>query len=443
MVSRARPDAGSTILTRWNMSTTANTFESADGSAGLVRPKLSYLVASAACGAVGAALLATAFVTGAYALISVIVNCVIIGAIAMRYGLMSTRKAHVAPGMLRVDRHQRLLFQALRGREEVLAHRSELTHGFIAPTEGAMLVRLTRNVNVPLFVRVRDASEGERLLLALGFDAEHVAAEMKVASGLLSKSVGKQLLYMLPLLVLFMGVFLPMVSRLGHGGPILLSVLPLVAYSLAVAYLPTSIRIGTDGIFTSWLGQKRFIAHSDIEIASIYDESISSTRQHGVKLVLKSGKVVRIPTGQTDIGADDARQLCHRLYQALYARTDGAAAPAAIAQGGRSLHDWIRDLRSLGAGAIGHRTQAMPLDALLRIVEDSRASARDRVVAALAAMSSGEDPDIERRVRVAAEASAAPHLRALLMRIVDDENYASIVNALEQLDEHEATYDRT
>ena len=46
----------------------------------------------------------------------------------------------------------------------------------------------------------------------------------------------------------------------------------------------------------------------------------------------------------------------------------------------------LRLLRRIGAGAYDHRTSAVPTEALLRVVEDSAASAEERASAAIAAL---------------------------------------------------------
>jgi hypothetical protein len=104
---------------------------------------------------------------------------------------------------------------------------------------------------------------------------------------------------------------------------------------------------------------------------------VSTKRQHGVKLFLRGGEIVRIPTGQFDIGASNAKLLGRRIE-----------------------------------GAFGERAGA-----------------------ALAALSTPE-PTAKERIRVAAESSASPKLRVALTRIAEappgDEE--ALAEALAELD---------
>jgi hypothetical protein len=115
----------------------------------------------------------------------------------------------------------------------------------------------------------------------------------------------------------------------------------------------------------------------------------------------------------------------------------------ALVRGGKSLLEWVRDLKRIGAGVVDHRTPAVPIDVLLRVVEDSAADAADRASAALAAISHAS-PDAKRRVRVAAEATASPHLRVALTRIAedasnsDDDLLATVLDDLEKEDRQRA-----
>lgn len=100
-----------------------------------------------------------------------------------------------------------------------------------------------------------------------------------------------------------------------------------------------------------------------------------------------AGTEIKIPTGQTDVGAVDAKQLGHRIRSALEAREHSLpAAASALARGSRPLGEWIGDLHRIGRGVVDHRTPAVPQEVLLRVVEDPSAAEAERASAALAAM---------------------------------------------------------
>jgi predicted ABC-type transport system involved in lysophospholipase L1 biosynthesis ATPase subunit len=78
----------------------------------------------------------------------------------------------------------------------------------------------------------------------------------------------------------------------------------------------------------------------------------------------------------------------------------------------------------------------VPLEALLRTVEDSSAAVESRLGAAVAATSGG-DPDAVQRVRVAAAATASPRLRVALEAVAvldssEPEAEAALRKALER-----------
>jgi hypothetical protein len=86
------------------------------------------------------------------------------------------------------------------------------------------------------------------------------------------------------------------------------------------------------------------------------------------------------------------------------------------------------------------RKQALPIDALVRVVEDSLAPAVERGAAAIAVMESS-DPEIRARVSLVAETSAEPHLRVALIRIAETRDEDALSEVLEGLAAHVATRD--
>lgn len=95
--------------------------------------------------------------------------------------------------------------------------------------------------------------------------------------------------------------------------------------------------------------------------------------------------------------------------------------------------DWVRTLRRLGAGVHGLRTPAVPHEVLLGLVEDSSAPPIERASAAVAVLASA-DPELHRRVHVAAATAASPKLRIALDRITSATE-DQIATALEDLEE--------
>jgi hypothetical protein len=398
--------------------------------AGLLRPKRLWLALGWLLLGLAPFLAASAFLTKG-ATSSLAFYAVLFGSMSLSYGMRSVKGAKADDGVLSVDERS----VTFAGKE--LVARARLAQAFVVPQEQAPLVRLERKGRLqrPLFVRLPDPAAADAFVRALGLDAEHTAAEMRVASSMLGWSMGKQLLSILVPMLLT----IPATVLLVKVAPIVLAFPFLfVCYIFALTFAPTTVRIGTDGIVTRWLGRTRFIAHSEIDLVHAYDEVRGTKRQRGVRLQLKSGEKVTLPTGQRDIALTEAAQLERRIDEAREAHRRGATGGTTdvLARGDRSASEWIRYLRGVGAGAVGLRAPAIPPEVLLRVVEDSKAAPIERASAAVAAIASG-DEDVKKRVRVAADTTVSPKLRVALERIASDaeETDDALVDTLDELSE--------
>lgn len=400
--------------------------------AGLVKPRAGFVVLGYALWATVIPLVALAIATGVPPIALGTIHSVLFGTMALSYGYRSTKNARVERGDLTVTDG------ALGFGGERLATRDELKQGFLIPDGVGAFVRLERKSRLApaIVLRVEREAEGQELLRALGFDAGHSAAELRIASGIVAMPVANQLLLLL-LPVLGFAVSVVAIGALLHaaGGPfVVLMIVMLMTWIFGLAFTPTKVRIGTDGIVTRWLGRERFIPHASVKAFAVYDEIVGTKRQHGVKLTTPSGEEIRLPTGQTDLGAAEAARLHARIREARDAGSAGNAAVTSLLRGGRSARAWLQALRAAGSeGAQGLRVPAVPHETLLRVVEDASADETARVSAAIAALAS-DDESTKQRVRVAAEVSASPKLRVALDRIVEsasDDELAEVLDAIE------------
>lgn len=299
--------------------------------AGLLRPKRIFLALGWLLLALAPIFAVSAFFTSGATMLPAF-HALVFGTMSLSYGVRSTKGTRVDSGTLAVTDDA----ITLGGR--VLMRRGDVKQAFVVPRAGRPLVRVERRgrFQPPLFFEVGDRMEADAFVRALGLDAEHTAAEMRIASTMVTWSVGKQLLATLvPVVVLLPSIFLL------HRGPLILAA-SYIAYTLGLALAPTTVRVGTDGIVTRWLGRTRFIAHSEIVSVASYDEVIVTKRQRGVKLELRSGEVVRLPTGQQGIAAEEAAQLERRIDEAREAHARGATAGTTdvLARGDRPLGEW-------------------------------------------------------------------------------------------------------
>jgi hypothetical protein len=209
-------------------------------------------------------------------------------------------------------------------------------------------------------------------------------------------------------------------------------------YTCVIAFAPTTVLVGTDGFEHAWLGTRAFVPFAKVTSVETYKEWAGSKMQRGVRVTLDGTPTLKLPTGQSDVGDVEAASLAARITEARRAYVEGGqgAQVASLRRGDQDLRAWVASLRRLGDGALDHRTSAVPVEALLRTVEDSSATAEARLGAAVAA-TSGADPDAVRRVRVAASATASPRLRVALETVAtldpsEPEAEAALLEALER-----------
>lgn len=360
-----------------------------------------------------------------------IIHCILFGAMARGYGLLSTRGAPVTPGALVITD------TAVEHAGQRLALRSELRQGALVPDAEGILVRLERKGRYARRINLRVANEadGVAILRKLGFDADHSAADLRIASSLLAMSVGRQMALLLPPIAAVMASAVGVAALLPHAGAplILVMVFALLVYVFSIVFTSTKVRIGTDGIITRWLGRERFIPFTSLRSFETYADRIGGKVQRGVKLTLEGGEEVRLPTGQTDIGMTEAEALAARIAAAQRAGKSGNATSTTLLRGGRPAKDWLRALRAAGDQVQDLRTPAIPQEVLLRLVEDASADEAARIGAAIAA-TNATDAETKQRLRVAAEVSASPKLRVALDRIAEGASEDELAEVLDDID---------
>lgn len=404
---------------------------------GIVVPKRFFLALGATLYGAVVPIVVVALMTRAYPLLAGVVHALLFGSMSLAYGARSTKGALVREGRLEISS------EGISFRGQVVASRGELRQGFTVPTEEGLLLRFDRSFAVnPLFVRVPDRATADAALATLGFDAKHTAARMRIASALLSMPVSQQTATILGPLLLLVPIALLLLAGLGPGAwPLAVAAFAaFILYTFVIAFAPTTVLVGTDGFEHTWLGTRAFVPFANVTAVETYKEWAGSKMQRGVRVTLDGAPPLKLPTGQSDVGDVEAASLAARLTEARRAYVEGGQGGqvASLRRGDQDLRTWIAALRRLGDGAIDHRTSAVPLEALLRTVEDSSAAVESRLGAAVAATSGG-DPDAVRRVRVAAAATASPRLRVALETVaVLDPSEAEAEAALREALEREA-----
>jgi hypothetical protein len=100
---------------------------------------------------------------------------------------------------------------------------------------------------------------------------------------------------------------------------------------------------------------------------------------------------------------------------------------------GRSAGQWMKDLRALFCGS-NYRAPVLPPDQLWRIAEDPAAEPAKRAGAAFVLRRTLDDEG-RARLRVAAEASAAPRVRVALLAASDTRHDEALEAALAAFEE--------
>ena len=267
--------------------------------------------------------------------------------------------------------------------------------------------------------------------------------ETRIASRILGTPVRTQVLVITPPFALaVIGVFVAIGILGERAGPVaLILILLAIAWTLAVTLTKTTVRVGRDGLETIWFGRRQFIPHHRIAAVTPYDVFAYGKDARGVSLTMTDGRELRLPTGQFEAAKVASIALAQAIERAR-ANTDDEAqlvSPDMLARSGRTPKEWILALRRLGAELGDMRRSAVPLDALLRVVEDGKATPADRARAAVAALAS-EDQTAKARVRIASQSTAQPKLRLALERLADaprpetDAEHEALTMELEELE---------
>jgi hypothetical protein len=225
------------------------------------------------------------------------------------------------------------------------------------------------------------------------------------------------------------------VVHLGMGPAVLL---------YALLYLiPKRVVAGSDGVRIGWLGPGKFVPYANVAHASLDDRG-------DVVIDLRNGARVRLLFRQpfrssstmnsfdllTTLFARQKTAIVERIEEAARAHERGVAdrdAGGVLARGGRTAVEWLKALHSLGSGAVNYRSVTLPPDVLWRIAENPAAPPHERAAAAVA-LRDALDEEGRARLRVLAEATAAPRVRVALeaaASATDDETLARALDECE------------
>lgn len=216
----------------------------------------------------------------------------------------------------------------------------------------------------------------------------------------------------------------------------------MIALAVGIAFaffvlLPRRLVVGEDGLLISWIGT-RFIPY--VDIAQVTALEGFSVRHPCISIALRSGGLVDLGTSvfRERWAERDALLTLIRTATEDFKSQRQEGPPEALARRNRSHLEWARSLRSLGSGAnLDPRTPPVPPEKLLRIAESPVAPLPARA-AAFVALNASEDDEIRKRLRTAAELTAAPDAKAALGGVLLSEDEADIAEALEYAEARQA-----
>lgn len=135
-----------------------------------------------------------------------------------------------------------------------------------------------------------------------------------------------------------------------------------------------------------------------------------------MRLRLRTGEVVDLAVGREPRDRAQADVIAERISEGIEAsrQRDRASDGAVLRRADRTVREWVRALRAMGAGARDdHRTAPVVAERLWRVVEDPSADAESRVSAAVV-LGARREPGTEERLRSAARATAALRVRVAI-----------------------------
>jgi hypothetical protein len=180
------------------------------------------------------------------------------------------------------------------------------------------------------------------------------------------------------------------------------------------------VEIGLDGVLSKSREGRALLRFEDIRDVSADADAL--------RITTNDGTVHRVLTDMDDEAMK--RALLDRLREArAIAKSrggEGSIALALLERGSRSMGAWRGELASILTAAKGFRAAAVGSEDLATVMNDTSATAEQRIAAAIAL---GAVPENRARIRVAAETSVSPKMRVALDALAEGEHDDAIFEA--------------
>jgi hypothetical protein len=370
---------------------------------------------------------------GAPALAVFLIHGLVFGVFGFVHAVRRNVGASAAPTPVTVDD------LGIRVGSELVVERARVRRGVVLQQGAKTVVRFDAGdrLSLPVDLEVPNVEEGRRVLEAMGHDVTQRAVSLSALSRFLTTAQWKLSLGMI---AAFCVAVLPVWALGKHPMTFGISAALMGLVSLSLARIRTTVLVGADGVSVKWLTSKRTIPYSEVHGVSLRERRSGTKRQTGVEVVLDGGEVIWLPVSQAGARWDDgeASVLFEQLRAALdsYRARSTTDESVVLARGARSMGEWIRSLRRLGAGAdVDMRTAPVSSESLLRILEDPSRSQVERAAAAVALSDGSGEPE-RARLRVAAKSTVSPKLRFAIEKAergeVEDAELEQALTELEQ-----------
>lgn len=288
-----------------------------------------------------------------------------------------------------------------------------------------------------LMLHTDHPSQAEAVLAAVGVDVEHQV--FRATS--LRPQAAWQVLLGVAIYFALANLAWAVVRRLpGVTFHPLVATIPVLfaaalAFGIYALVARTVVTVGSDGIEIRRMLRGRFVPLAEVRDVRVEAKALVIDLASDDTISLAHAAPFLEPVGNfgaSDIGMERSL-LADRIADAMrlhVRKCRGRGALAALGRADRSLEAWIASLRAIGAGASDYRTPVLSVEELRRAVADTSAASDIRIGAAIA-LRVADQTCASEQVRVAADATAAPELRALLREAADadDEDLVAALRA--------------
>lgn len=290
--------------------------------------------------------------------------------------------------------------------------RESITSGHVVPGVEP-IVRILRGFRMGLDIRVGTPEDVPKLIDALGLGVSVTTARFGAIYGGMRRAwiwagISTAVTCVLPVLLVMLG--LPPVVWAGVLAGAFACVVGAGVRSRA------TIVVGADGLLISRVGTKEFIAYGELVSVTRGDGDVTISRR--ARPPLRLGLPSRRYSGREYQG-DALVQRIEEARAACAGGDPGARVAALVARGGRSPRAWLEAIHALLRDP-GYREAVLLPEHMWSLVEDPSGDASTRAGAA-AALTSSLDDEGRGRLRIAAQACAAPRLRVAFETAADAE----------------------